>query len=142
MLGWLEAIDAAAATRVAAQAISGEDCFDAAHELLSARPRPTAVLCFSDVFAFAVLQAAKALGLDVPGDLSVVGFDDIPAARTSSPPLTTVRQDAAAKGRLAAAALNAVIDHDASSAPVRVRHHLLPTELVVRATTAPPSART
>jgi DNA-binding LacI/PurR family transcriptional regulator len=65
-----------------------------------------------------------------------VGFDDSPAARHSDPPLTTVRQDVGAKGRLAAAALTAAIEHARSGTPGRVRHHVLPTELVVRGSTA------
>ena len=65
--------------------------------------RPTAVLCHSDVLALGVLRAAEELGLAVPGDLSVVGFDDSPLARRVRPALTTVRQDVDAKGKAAAA---------------------------------------
>jgi DNA-binding LacI/PurR family transcriptional regulator len=65
----------------------------------------TAVVCGSDVVALAVLAAARAAGVDVPRDLSVVGFDDIDAARLSDPPLTTVSVDRAAMGRLAFAVL-------------------------------------
>ena len=123
---------------IVAQASGGtvDDSREAAVALLTTKPRPTAVLCFSDVFALGVLRSARVLGLDVPADLSVIGFDDTPAARTSEPALTTVRQDVAAKGRLAAAALNAAIEHAPSGSPAKVRHHVLPTELVVRETTA------
>ena len=71
----------------------------ATRALLSMPEVPTAVLCFSDVVAFGVIDTARELGLRVPEDLSVVGFDDTAAARRSSPPLTTVRQDVPAKGR-------------------------------------------
>lgn len=67
--------------------------------LLEQRPRPTALLCMSDVLALGALRAASELGLSVPGDLSIVGFDDTPAASWSSPPLTTIRQDLVEKGR-------------------------------------------
>ena len=140
MLGWLDALDAAGISPIVAQASGGavDDSREAAAALLATKPRPTAVLCFSDVFALGVLRLARVLKLDVPADLSVIGFDDTPAARTSEPALTTVRQDVAAKGRLAATALNAAIDHASSGSPAKVRHHVLPTELVVRETTARP----
>ncbi len=99
-------------------------------------PRPTAVLCFSDVLALEVIRVARELGLKVPEDLSVIGFDDSPAAQHSHPALTTVRQDIAAKGRLASGALTAAIERAKSGAPARARHRVLPTELVVRESTA------
>jgi DNA-binding LacI/PurR family transcriptional regulator len=68
----------------------------------------------------------------VPDDLSVVGFDDNPVATTTRPPLTTVRQDIAQKGRTAVALL---VETLAGRAPEPVR---LPTRLVVRGSTAPP----
>jgi DNA-binding LacI/PurR family transcriptional regulator len=94
------------------------------------------VLCFSDVLALGVVTVAEELGLAVPADLSVVGFDDSPVARRSRPPLTTVRQDVATKGRLAADALLKAIDHRRSGTKAPVRHRTIPTELVVRQSTA------
>ena len=101
MLGWLDALAGAdiRPTVVQTQTNSDDDAIDAARSVLVAEERPTAVLCFSDVLALGVLTVAEDLGLAVPGDLSVVGFDDNPVARRSRPPLTTVRQDVAAKGR-------------------------------------------
>jgi DNA-binding LacI/PurR family transcriptional regulator len=64
-------------------------------------PRPTAILAMSDPLAAGALLAAADAGLAVPDDLSVVGFDDSPAAPLTSPPLTTVRQPTEEKGRLA-----------------------------------------
>lgn len=94
----------------------------------------TAVLCFSDVFAQSVVLAAEALGRSVPGDLSVVGYDDAPFSATTRPPLTTVRQDISAKGHLAAGMLADLLD----GKPAESR--LLPTELVVRQSTGPAPA--
>ena len=105
---------------------------DAALALLAERPRPTAILAMSDLFALATIEAASELGLRVPDDLSVVGFDDIPIARQVSPPLTTVRQPLVEKGRIAAELL---FGRQRAEAPI-----VLPTELVVRGTTAPPRA--
>jgi DNA-binding LacI/PurR family transcriptional regulator len=64
----------------------------AARTLLSRRDRPTAVICSSDVIAIGVIQEARRLGLRVPDDLSVVGFDGIEAASWIDPPLTTIEQ--------------------------------------------------
>lgn len=60
--------------------------------ILSLSPRPSAVLCINDVRALGMLDAARSAGLSVPGDLAVVGFDDLPEAALAYPPLTTVRQ--------------------------------------------------
>jgi DNA-binding LacI/PurR family transcriptional regulator len=100
-----------------------------ATRILCRRPRPTAILAMSDMLAIGALRAAQRLGLAVPGDLSVVGFDDIPMAVDLTPPLTTVRQPLIEKGRLAAAVL--LGQAEAPSAP-------LATELIVRGTTAAP----
>ncbi|MBM6980504.1 MAG: LacI family DNA-binding transcriptional regulator [Actinomyces succiniciruminis] len=64
--------------------------------------RPSAFLCFSDVIALGALDALNEHGVDVPGEVSVTGFDDIPEARWARPSLTTVRQSIRTKGRLAA----------------------------------------
>ncbi len=74
---------------------------EAARALLSGNPRPTAVFAANDVMAFGVIVAASKLGLNVPGDLSVVGFDDAPAAQIYSPSLTTIRQPVIEMGALA-----------------------------------------
>jgi DNA-binding LacI/PurR family transcriptional regulator len=106
---------------------------EAARALLSERPRPSAILAMSDLFALAAIEAAADLGLRVPDDLSVVGFDDVPIASQVSPPLTTVRQPLVEKGRIAAELL---FGRRQADAPI-----ILPAELVVRATTAPPRDR-
>ena len=73
----------------------------AAATLLSLEPRPTAILAMSDQLALGALAEADAQNLIVPQDLSVVGFDDIPSAMRSRPPLTTVHQSHTDKGRQA-----------------------------------------
>jgi DNA-binding LacI/PurR family transcriptional regulator len=102
----------------------------AARRVLAARPRPTAILAMSDEFALGAIEAAQGLGLQVPEDLSVVGFDDAPLAARSSPPLTTVHQPLVEKGQIAAELLFG--RREASSI-------VLPTRLVVRGSTAPPT---
>ncbi len=92
--------------------------------------------------AFRVVRIAQELGLRVPEDLSVIGFDDSPLASRMHPALTTVRQDIRAKGQAAAAALTAAIEAARTGTkPPRAKRVLLPTELVVRDSTAPPRGR-
>ena len=120
-----------------------EAAYDAARRLLDrpAAERPTALLCFSDGYAAQAMRAAESLGLKVPEDVSVVGFDDSSIATAVQPALTTVSQPVTEKGRLAVAALLDVMRGDASGGspadPVRT---VLPTSLVVRGSTAPPRA--
>jgi DNA-binding LacI/PurR family transcriptional regulator len=111
-----------------------------ADRLLDVDDRPTAVLCFSDAIALTVIEAARRRGLDVPGDLSVVGYDDAPMAARVTPGLTTVAQDVDRKGREAAAALVAEMAGRRLGRPPAAPHVVLPTSLVVRESTAPPRA--
>ena len=137
MLGWLDALAPAGIVPTVANAdLSTASAIDAARLLLDtpAATRPTAVLCYSDVLAVGVLQAARQLGLTVPHDVSVIGYDDAAFTATTDPPLTTVRQDTRGKGRAAAAALAAALRGDDAAA----EHLVLPTSLVVRDSTAPP----
>jgi DNA-binding LacI/PurR family transcriptional regulator len=140
MLGWADALETSSVEPVVVHVPhnSGRAARDAARFLLTAAERPTAVLCFSDVLALEVIEVAAELGLAVPGDLSVVGFDDSPVAIRCNPPLTTVRQDVSAKGRAAAKALTTAIEHARSGTKGRPRHVVLPTELVVRQSTGRP----
>jgi len=104
-------------------------------EMLALPERPTAIFAANDVTAIRVLGAARMLGIRVPQDLSVVGFDDVPQAALASPPLTTVRQPLGAMGE---AAMHMLLDLLAGKE--RETHVRMPTELVVRASTAAPSA--
>jgi DNA-binding LacI/PurR family transcriptional regulator len=107
-----------------------------AEQLLALRDRPTAIFASSDVQAIGVLEAARAAGLRVPQDLSVVGFDDIEISGYVG--LTTVRQPLFESGRLGASLLLEMLHSDSH---VDAVEHVLPVELVVRTTTAPPSKR-
>ncbi len=104
----------------------------AAERLLAADPRPTAVLATSDALALGVLDAAADAGLRVPEDLSVAGFDDVPAAAEAE--LTTVHQDHRAKGRRAGELLLAALRDEPARAAPPLEHRL-----VVRGSTAPPA---
>ena len=106
-------------------------------ELLDLAEPPTAIFAGSDQQALGVYEAARQRGLRVPQDLSVVGFDDLPAARWVSPPLTTVRQPLADMGRVAAEMLGDLID----GTPLRSQRVELATELIVRESTLRLSAR-
>jgi DNA-binding LacI/PurR family transcriptional regulator len=114
---------------------SREEGNRAALALLQATPRPTAVLAMSDELAIGVLAAARELHLRVPHDLSVVGWDDLPTARTSDPPLTTVRQSLHDQGRACAWLL---ITATRGELPSNDLVHLAPWELITRASTGPP----
>lgn len=78
--------------RIGGGGFSREDGEREGRRLLGAADRPTAIVCANDMQALGVYDAAFALGLDVPGDVSVVGFDDAPSASWARPPLTTIRQ--------------------------------------------------
>ncbi|MBN3753751.1 LacI family DNA-binding transcriptional regulator [Paraburkholderia sp. Tr-20389] len=103
----------------------------AAHALLEGKTRPDGVFCSSDLLALGFIDTARLhYGLHVPGDLSVIGFDDIPASGYENYQLTTIRQDA--KG-LADAAIDMLLDRiDAPSAGSRTR--VVPVEYVMRKT--------
>lgn len=105
----------------------------AAHELLTGPQRPTAVFAANDVTAIATIEVALSLGLRVPEDLSVVGFDNIPESALCTPPLTTVNQPIRTMGEHAVEMLIRLIREQ----PVERTHLTLATELVVRGSTAP-----
>jgi DNA-binding LacI/PurR family transcriptional regulator len=105
----------------------------AAAEVLTRGPvRPTALVCQSDQIAVGALRACARLGLRVPADVSVVGFDDIAAAAATDPPLTTVRQPLREKGVTAGKLVAARLDG------ARPRRVTLALEVVERASTGPP----
>jgi LacI family transcriptional regulator len=104
-------------------------------ELLALPNPPTAIFAGSDQQALGVYEAARQRGLRIPQDLSVIGFDDLPAARWVSPPLTTVRQPLAEMGRVAAEMLGDLID----GVSLRSQRVELSTELIVRESTAGPA---
>ena len=92
----------------------------------------TAVFCYNDLVAVGVLLACRELGLHVPDQLSVVGYDDVDLARYVTPPLTTVHQPKLRLGEIAMQMLLAILD----GRPVA--NQVLPVDLVVRASTGTP----
>lgn len=103
-------------------------------ELLAAGERPTAILCANDVVAIGAINAAHALGLRVPEDVSITGFDDIAMAAWEVFRLTTVRQDLRRMAETAADLVLGLVD-DPHGEPQRI---VLPADLIPRATLAPP----
>ncbi|AQZ61838.1 Transcriptional regulator, LacI family [[Actinomadura] parvosata subsp. kistnae] len=106
----------------------------AAHRMLCLPDRPTAIFATNDGQAIGVYHAAHRLGLRIPDDLSVVGFDDLPSMRWAIPPLTTVRQPLS---QMAAAATRMLLQLANGEELAQSRIELA-TELVVRDSTAPP----
>lgn len=107
---------------------------ESARTMLSAASRPTAVFAANDLSAIAVIDVAHQLGLRVPADLSVVGFDDVPEATRRALPLTTIQQPMRRLGAIAAEMVLTLL----SGGEIDEMNVILPTRLVVRATTAAP----
>jgi DNA-binding LacI/PurR family transcriptional regulator len=114
---------------------SMESGYSSMMELLQLSERPTAVFASGDLLAFGAVKAAQEFGLAVPGDISVMGYDDIELARYVTPALTTVRQDTALLGSQAAEILLAAIDRT----PDNKEALALPVEVVIRDSCAPPA---
>lgn len=106
---------------------------EATGKLLDLPQPPTAIFAANDVSALAALGVARERGLNVPADLSIIGFDDIPAAAQSSPALSTVRQPLHEMGSHAVHLLLSLLDGEEASTPQQ-----LPAVLVPRETTAAP----
>ena len=111
-----------------------EWAYEAALEMLHLPDRPTAIFAANDLSAFGVIDAATELGLQIPGDLSVIGFDDIPEAAMATPRLTTVAQPLTEMGALAFDMLLDMINGRGVEQHVQV-----PSRLIIRETTAPPA---
>ncbi len=114
---------------------SYEAGFRAAARMLELPAPPTAIFAANDQMALGVYEAVRRRAMRVPEDVSVVGFDDLPESRWSSPPLTTVHQPLSQMGALAARTVLRLVNGEALESP-RVE---LSTELVVRYSTAPPA---
>ncbi|WP_090474096.1 LacI family DNA-binding transcriptional regulator [Nakamurella panacisegetis] len=108
--------------------------FDAATDLLAQAQPPTAIFACSDRMALGVYEAAASVGLSIPGQLSVVGFDDLPEARWLSPALTTVRQPVREMGRTAATMLLRLLNGE----ELETQRLELATVLMPRASATPP----
>ena len=109
---------------------------EAAFRLLDLAEPPTAILASNDNMAVGAMQAARARGLRIPEDLSLVGYDDSEKASIVAPALTTVRQPLEELGRTAVSLLTRLLDRQR----VEALHVELATKLVVRESTAPPRA--
>ncbi|MBQ0987746.1 LacI family DNA-binding transcriptional regulator [Streptomyces sp. F63] len=114
-----------------------ESGFTGAQKLLDLPEPPTAIFASSDQMALGAIEALRRRGLRVPDDVSVVGFDDLPEMRWSSPPLTTVRQPLAEMGKVAARTVLRQARGEELDSP-RVE---LATELIVRHSSAAPARR-
>lgn len=93
----------------------------------------TGIVCASDPMALGVIRAARALGLSIPGDVSVIGFDDSPVNAFMDPPLTSLRQPV---GDMAAVAITALVEQ-LRTAQHPTTEYLFAPELIVRGTTGP-----
>jgi len=137
--GYEQAIEDAGLPLQRTMIVQGDYTFDsgmrAAERLLDLAPRPTAVFCSNDEMAAGVLHVARQRGLDVPKDLSIVGFDDTPIASHIWPPLTTVRWPIATMAR--AAALKLIRDEDDPADDAEGA--LFVSTLIRRASVAPPA---
>jgi DNA-binding LacI/PurR family transcriptional regulator len=106
--------------------------YESIQKVLERVPGITAVVACNDANALAAMSALRDRGLKIPGDVSVAGYDDIPAASESSPPLTTMKVDRKAMGRKAAQRLVAKLKHEQAGPP---HETAFPSELVVREST-------
>lgn len=108
---------------------SFESAFDAATDFLKVtREPPDAVFAFSDTAAMAFIHAFREAGIDIPRQVSVVGYNDIPSAAYFSPPVTTTRQDIYQAGRLLVSNLMQLLDG------MSARSSTIRTELIIRET--------
>lgn len=107
--------------------------YEAMKRLLALPQHPTAVFARNDFTAIGAITAINEAGLSIPHDIAIVGFDDIPMATHTAPPLTTVRQPTAMQGQLAAEMLLRRIE--TTAAPFSREEKILDCELIIRAST-------
>src|SRR5690606_16876230 len=122
-------------TLLATGSYRSESAVAPAHLILDRRDRPTAVFAANDLMAIRTVEVARELGLSVPRDLSVVGFDNVPESALTDPPLTTVAQPLRAMGRTALSMLLTLM----AGRELDETHARLDTRLVVRASTGAPA---
>lgn len=104
--------------------------------IMCSRNRPTAIFAGNDMIAFGLMTAAAKNGLNVPGDMSIVGFDDSPGAESVWPPLTTIRQPITDMGETA---MNSVVKGLGGDRAVKIKEvQKLDFSLIIRGTTAAP----
>lgn len=116
---------------------NSQDGLNAVQKLLHAGKKFTAVLAFDDLVATGAIRALTLEGLSVPGDCSVIGFDDIAAAQHYNPPLTTIHQPMIEMGRQGASIVLKAIEGLRAKKIVQTEQHQLEPRLVIRSSTAP-----
>jgi DNA-binding LacI/PurR family transcriptional regulator len=138
LIGYRQALQAAEVKYNPALVITCDVTQDAGYQamqqLLALPKPPTAVFCHNDVLAVGAMHAIRATGLSIPGDISVVGFDDTAGSAHLVPPLTTIRFSRKEMGRQAADILFRMIEQNEDIRPLLIE---LPVELVVRDSTGP-----
>ncbi|MGO2319471.1 MAG: DNA-binding transcriptional regulator CytR [Vibrio toranzoniae] len=136
--GYQQALRRAGVSMNPAYSTVGDFTFEAGtkavRQLLALSEQPTAIFCHNDSMAIGAIQEAKKLGLRVPQDLSIVGFDDIQFAQYCDPPLTTISQPRYEIGRQAMLMMLDLLKGN----DVQTGSRLLEAKLVVRGSTAPP----
>jgi LacI family transcriptional regulator len=134
-------LQAAGLKTAPALSVAGDWSASSAHqatlELMKLKQPPTAIFAQNDRMALGALRAARDLGLSVPGQLSVIGLDDMPLASYFDPPLTTMRQDMFAIGRTAAQLLVQAVEQPQAKQP-QLRQ---PAELIIRQSTGKKPAK-
>lgn len=135
--GYCQALEAAGIalddSLVAVGAFTDDSGYNAALQLLSLSPRPTAIFVASDVVALGAMRALKQHGLHIPNDLSIIGFDDIPLVKYLDPGLTTIRLPAVDLGFYAGQMLLKLIQGE----PIQKKRIQLTSRLIIRDSTAP-----
>lgn len=138
--GYRQALEAAGLRFTRQLVVQGDSKPEAAKvamaHLLALPHPPTAVFCYNDLTALGAIRQIRDHGLRVPGDISVVGFDDLYISQYLDPPLTTVRQPMREMGCMAMETLLHILAKAASGHDIKV-----PGELIVRASTAPPKEK-
>jgi len=125
-------MDSRLTIQLAKDSTSPEISYPGIHDLLETKQKFTAILCFNDIAAMGSIRALHDSGFHVPGDVSIVGFDDIQSASYQVPSLTTIRQPLKLMGNTAAAALLRRFAHESLPPVIQVE-----PELIVRESTAP-----
>jgi DNA-binding LacI/PurR family transcriptional regulator len=126
-------IDRRLTIQLAKDSTSPEISYPGIHDLLKTHQKFTAILCFNDIAAMGSIRALHDSGLNVPRDVSIMGFDDIESASYQVPSLTTIRQPLRLMGSTAATALLRRLAHESLPPLIQVE-----PELIVRESTAPP----
>jgi len=136
LTGWREVVNAAGYSDIDSLIVEGDWNAPSGdvglHALLDRNPDMDAVFSSNDQMALGALQAARRLGLCIPEDLGIVGFDDIPEAAYFYPPLTTVRQDTRKLGALAVERINTLIQANREGETIEPSTSWLEPRLIVR----------